>query len=70
MTIDPIADNKQATVYITRLAQLLAPICGLVLTWEMKGGLNHDFDHGTLTAENSSKATTTLSNLAHDLGTP
>ena len=70
MTIDPIADNKQATVYITRLDQLLAPLCGLVLTWEMKGCLNHDLITAHSIAENSAKATTILSNLAHNLGTP
>lgn len=66
MSVDSIADKKIAVRYITRLAKLLAPLRGVVMTWE-KDGFNPEFDHGTITVENSSRATTSLRNLAYGL---
>jgi len=67
MSINPTADDQQAITYITRLAKLLASLRGTVMTWEKDGSLNPEFDHGTITVENSSRATTCLRNLAYGL---
>lgn len=68
MSVDPTRDDMHAVRCITRLAKLLASLRGIVMTWEKDvSGFNPEFDHGTITVENSSRATTCLRNLAYGL---
>jgi hypothetical protein len=68
MSVDPTRDDMHAVRCITRLAKLLASLRGIVMTWEKEGsGFNPEFDHGTITVENSTRATTSLRNLAYGL---
>lgn len=67
MSINRSADNPQAITYITRLAKLISSLRGIVMTWDKEGGLNPEFDHGVITVENSSRATTCLRNLGYGL---
>ena len=61
---DHSKDDKEALIYIIKLADLLAPLRGVSQTWETRGTQGSDYGYTIPIVEDSSRATTQLYNLA------
>ena len=61
---DHSKDDRQALIYIIKLADLLAPLRGVSQTWETRGTQGSDYGYTIPIVEDPSRATTQLYNLA------
>ena len=61
---DHSKDDREALIYIIKLADLLAPLRGVSQTWETRGTQGSDYGYTIPIVEDPSRATTQLYNLA------
>lgn len=61
---DHSKDDRQALIYIIKLADLLAPLRGVSQTWETRGTQGSDYGYTIPIVEDPSRATIQLYNLA------
>ena len=67
---DHSKDDRQALIYIIKLADLLAPLRGVSQTWETRGTQGSDYGYTIPIVEDPSRATTQLYNLARGHALP